>query len=43
MKAMACHIIGQCVGDLPDPRLDNFAPPALPGSRKPSRSGPWRR
>ena len=29
MKAMACHIIGQCVGDLPDPRLDNFAPPAL--------------
>ena len=31
MKAMACHIIGQCVGDLPDPRLDNFAPPALAG------------
>ena len=31
MKAMACHIIGQCVGDLPDPRLDNFAPPTLAG------------
>lgn len=29
MKAMACHIIGQCVGDAPDPRLNNFAPAAL--------------
>ena len=29
MKALACHIIGQCVGDAPDPRLNNFAPAAL--------------
>ena len=29
MKAIATHIIGQCVGDDPDPRLNNFAPPAL--------------
>lgn len=29
MKAMATHIIGQCVGDAPDPRLNNFAPTAL--------------
>lgn len=28
-KALACHIIGQCVGDAPDPRLNNFAPAAL--------------
>lgn len=28
-KALATHIIGQCVGDAPDPRLNNFAPPAL--------------
>ena len=28
-KAIATHIIGQCVGDAPDPRLNNFAPPAL--------------
>lgn len=28
-KALATHIIGQCVGDGPDPRLNNFAPPAL--------------
>ena len=27
-KALACHIIGQCVGDAPDPRLNNFAPAA---------------
>lgn len=25
-KAIASHIIGQCVGDAPDPRLNNFAP-----------------
>lgn len=28
-KALATHIIGQCVGDGPDPRLNNFAPPKL--------------
>ena len=28
-KALASHIIGQCVGDAPDPRLNNFAPAAL--------------
>ena len=31
-KAIATHIIGQCVGDAPDPRLDNFAPAALAGN-----------
>lgn len=30
-KALATHIIGQCVGDAPDPRLDNFAPSRLSG------------
>ncbi|MDR1620264.1 MAG: sugar phosphate isomerase/epimerase [Clostridiales bacterium] len=28
-EAIATHIIGQCVGDAPDPRLNNFAPPQL--------------
>ena len=28
-KALAAHIIGQCVGDAPDERLNNFAPAAL--------------
>ena len=28
-KALAAHIIGQCVGDAPDPRLNNFAPAEL--------------
>ncbi|MCL1795822.1 MAG: sugar phosphate isomerase/epimerase [Clostridia bacterium] len=28
-KALATHIIGQCVGDAPDIRLNNFAPAAL--------------
>ncbi|HSK69310.1 MAG TPA: sugar phosphate isomerase/epimerase [Candidatus Limnocylindria bacterium] len=28
-KAIAAHIIGQCVGDAPDPRLNNFAPARL--------------
>lgn len=28
-KALATHIIGQCVGDAPDPRLNNFAPATL--------------
>lgn len=26
-RALAAHIIGQCVGDYNDPRLNNFAPP----------------
>lgn len=30
-KALATHIIGQCVGDYNDPRLDNFAPAELAG------------
>lgn len=30
-QALGAHIIGQCVGDGPDPRLDNFAPPHLAG------------
>lgn len=25
-KALGSHIIGQCIGDAPDPRLNNFAP-----------------
>lgn len=28
-RALATHIIGQCVGDYNDPRLNNFAPPQL--------------
>lgn len=32
-KALATHIIGQCVGDAPDPRLNNFAPAALADQR----------
>lgn len=28
-EAIATHIIGQCVGDYNDPRLNNFAPPEL--------------
>jgi sugar phosphate isomerase/epimerase len=28
-EALAAHIIGQCVGDAPDPRLNNFVPAAL--------------
>ncbi|GHU65176.1 AP endonuclease [Clostridia bacterium] len=28
-KAIAAHIIGQCVGDAPDTRLNNFAPARL--------------
>ena len=29
--ALAAHLAGQCVGDLYDSRLDNFAPPAVKG------------
>lgn len=32
-KALAAHIIGQCVGDYDDPRLDNFAPAELAGQK----------
>lgn len=38
-KALATHIIGQCVGDAPDPRLNNFAPPAL--ADKPDEIRAW--
>ena len=30
--AISCHLMGQCVGDNYDPRLDNFAPAALKGN-----------
>ncbi len=33
MEALAAHIIGQCVGDYDDPRLDNFAPSSLAGQK----------
>ncbi len=33
-KAIATHIIGQCVGDAPDPRLNNFAPANLANDPK---------
>ena len=29
IQSLATHIVGQCVGDLPDPRLNNFAPAEL--------------
>ena len=31
VEAIAAHIIGQCVGDYDDPRLDGFAPSKLAG------------
>ena len=33
-KAIATHVIGQCVGDYDDPRLDNFAPAELAGKKR---------
>ena len=39
MTALAVHIIGQCVGDDPDPRLNNFAPSAL--ADKPEAIRQW--
>ena len=39
MKAMGTHIIGQCVGDDPDPRLNNFAPAQL--ADKPDEIRAW--
>lgn len=38
-KALGAHIIGQCVGDDPDPRLDNFAPSEIAG--KPEEIRAW--
>ncbi len=38
-KALATHIIGQCVGDAPDPRLNNFAPSEL--ADKPEAIREW--
>lgn len=37
--ALAAHLAGQCVGDPWDPRLDNFAPPAVKG--KPEAIKAW--
>ncbi len=37
--AAASHIIGQCVGDYNDPRLNNFAPPEL--ADKPDEIRAW--
>ncbi len=37
--AISAHLAGQCVGDLYDPRLDNFAPDALAG--KPEEIRQW--
>ncbi|MDU4889287.1 MAG: sugar phosphate isomerase/epimerase [Clostridium sp.] len=38
-KALATHIIGQCVGDAPDKRLNNFAPSHL--ADKPEEIRNW--
>jgi len=38
-QAIATHIIGQCVGDAPDPRLNNFAPAAY--ADKPEEIRAW--
>lgn len=38
-NALAAHIIGQCVGDAPDPRLNNFAPSSL--ANKPDEIRSW--
>ncbi|MGE5571478.1 MAG: sugar phosphate isomerase/epimerase family protein [Bacteroidota bacterium] len=37
--ALGAHLAGQCVGDLYDARLDNFAPPAVKG--KPEAIREW--
>ncbi|MBQ3192201.1 MAG: sugar phosphate isomerase/epimerase [Oscillospiraceae bacterium] len=37
--ALGAHLVGQCVGDNWDPRLDNFAPNALAG--KPEQIRAW--
>ncbi len=38
-KALAAHIIGQCVGDYNDPRLNNFAPAEI--ADKPDEIRKW--
>lgn len=38
-RAIATHIIGQCVADAPDPRLNNFAPAEL--ADKPDEIRAW--
>jgi sugar phosphate isomerase/epimerase len=37
-RAISAHLTGQCVGDLWDERLDNFAPPRLAGKPEEIRS-----
>lgn len=39
VKALCAHVPSQCVGDGPDPRLDNFAPAELAG--KPEEIRAW--
>lgn len=39
VHALATHIIGQCVGDFNDPRLNNFVPPEL--ADKPEQIRKW--
>ena len=39
VKALCAHVPSQCVGDGPDPRLDNFAPAELAG--KPEEIRVW--
>jgi sugar phosphate isomerase/epimerase len=38
-QSVATHLYGQCVGDAPDIRLNNFAPPAL--ANKPDEIRAW--
>ena len=38
-ESVASHIYGQCVGDAPDPRLNNFVPPEL--ADKPEEIRAW--
>ncbi|MDR0248659.1 MAG: sugar phosphate isomerase/epimerase [Oscillospiraceae bacterium] len=38
LEALGTHLIGQCVGDAPDPRLDGFAPERYAGKPEAIRS-----
>jgi sugar phosphate isomerase/epimerase len=38
LEALGTHLIGQCVGDAPDPRLDGFAPAEHAGDSEAIRS-----
>ena len=38
LEALGTHIIGQCVGDAPDPRLDGFAPSIYAGDSEAIRN-----